>query len=231
MNNFTTVIATVAFSLGIVSNTLAADVKKNAPSKSTVEKTLKEIGGEHFPEKMKISELGSIETDTTYYHIFVGTLKNGGYHYIFYDNTPTYLGYYEISYEPYDYGEGEIYLSLTSDSRITVPITDAGPTDKLRLGSTGETVTFVKAPVIEKPEVEETTTKRSIGGPQKAKKATDYRPWTITMSGKAIEVEAIFVEMKDGQVTLKSAKNGQLATVPLKAFSNADKAYLKDILE
>jgi len=233
MNYFSTVIATMAFSVGILSNTQAADVKKNAPSKSTVEKTLQEIGGDHFPEKMKISELGSIETDSTYYHIFVGTLKGGGFHYIFFDNTPTYLGYYLITYEPYDYGEGEFYLSRTSDSRITVPISDKGPTDKLTLEGTGESVTFVKAPVKEVPVVEApVAVKSTFGGPQKAKKPTEYRPWTVTMGGNVIEVEsAIFVEMKDGQVTLQSAKNGQLATVPVKALSAADRAYLRDILE
>ncbi len=232
MNNFSTVVAAIALSLGIVSSTPAADVKKNAPSKSKVEDILEEIGGEHFPEDMKVSFCASVETDTTYYHIFCGTLRKGGYHYIFFDNTPTYLGYYLISYEYYDYGESEFYLSLTSDSRITIPMTDAGPPPQLRLGSTGETVTFVKAPIKEEPVAEVTTSKSSIGGPQRAKKATEYRPWTVTMGGNVIEVEsAIFVEMKDGQVTLKSAKNGQLANVPAKSLSAKDKAYLKDILE
>ena len=77
------VMLTAACSAGILYSALAADVSKNKPSRRDVEQTLEEIGGEHFPEGMKISPVGPVETDTTYYHIFYGTRKEGGYHLIF----------------------------------------------------------------------------------------------------------------------------------------------------
>ena len=74
------------------------------------ETIIKEIGGEHYVEKMKFYEVGSIEVEPTYYHVFNGQLKNGGYHIIFFNNKQEYLGFYYSDYEPTDYEEGAVLL-------------------------------------------------------------------------------------------------------------------------
>lgn len=238
MKSISNVVLAFALAAGIVSGSLASDERKNDPSKSEVEDILEEIGGDHFPERMKINKLGSVETDKTYYHIFYGSLKNGGYNLIFFDNTPAYLGYYVVSLEPVDYGEGEIYLRQGSGSPVVITISDDGPPAKLRIGSTGATAKFVPAPEEEEPEVEEpaagasSTAATSSSAPPKEPKKPEYRSWTITMGGTVVNVEsAIFVEMKDGQVTIKNAKNGKLATVKASTLSDADKDYLRDLLQ
>lgn len=231
MTRISRLILTAACAAGILSSTFAADVKKNMPSRKDAEQMLTEAGGDHYPEDMKISPIGPVETDSTYYHIFSGTLKNSGFHLIFFDNTPAYLGYYLVSLEPTGYGEGEIYLYLTSDSEVTIPIGDEGPTDKIRIGSTGMQATFIKAPVKEEPEEEEVVD-TTDNTPAKIKKTPEYRSWNITKDGKTINVpSAIFVEMKNGNITIKNGKNGFVATVPAKSLSAADQEYLKDLLQ
>lgn len=231
MNRIYKLMLTVACSAGILSTTFAADVSKNKPSRKDVEQALEAIGGDHFPENMKISPIGPVETDSTYYHIFYGTRKEGGYHLIFFDNTPTYLGYYLITLLPTGYGEGEIELRLTSDSTVIIPVPDEGPPEKLRIDEIGQSAPFVPAPVVEEPEVEEPDAAVAIARP-KEKKKPEYREWNIAKDGKLINVpSAIFVEIKDGKITIKNAKNGLLATIPVKSLSPADKKYLKDLLE
>ena len=133
------VMLAAACSAGILYSAFAADVRKNKPSRRDVEQTLEEIGGEHFPEGLKISPVGPVETETTYYHVFYGIRKKGGYHLIFFDNTPEYLGYYLVSYEPVGYNEGEVVLYRTSDSTTIVPIPDEGPPEKIRTDESGST--------------------------------------------------------------------------------------------
>ena len=216
---------------GILSTTFAADVRKNKPSRSDVEKILEEIGGEHFPAKMKISPLGPIETESTYYHAFYGALKNGSYHLIFFDNTPAYLGYYLISLQPTGYGEGQVELYLSSSSTAIIPIPDSGPPEKIRIVELGKTAPFIRAPVKEEPEEEETVAAEN-NTPSKPKKKPEYRAWTITKDRKPLDIEsAIFVKMEDGVVTIKNGKNGRIASVPASALSPADKEYLQDLLQ
>jgi len=217
---------------GIISSTFAAaDVRKNKPSRRDVEKILEEIGGDHYPEHMQVSSIGSVKTDSTYYHVFCGTLRQGGYHLIFFDNTPKYLGYYLISLEPTGYGEGEIYLYLTSSSTVTIPIGDDGPPEKLRIGDTGmQPAIFVPAPVKKEPEADQTAGKGT--GSIKTKKKVEYRAWTITKNGQQLHIEsAVFVEIKNGDVIIKSGKNDMVATVPMNSLSDKDKAYVKDLFQ
>lgn len=230
MKSISRLILTVACSAGILSSTFAADVKKNKPSKSDVEDILEAIGEGHFPEKMKLAGLGSVETESTYYHVFYGTLKNGSYHLIFFDNTPAYLGYYLISYKPIGHGKGVVELYLTSDSITTIPIGDEGPKDKISIeGATGQ-FKFVRAPVEEEPEEETVAAKDNT--PSKPNKKPEYRSWNITKGGKVRNVtSAIFVELKDKKVTIKDGKSGQVATFPISTLSAEDKAYLKDLLQ
>jgi hypothetical protein len=224
------VMLTAACMAGILYSAFAADVKKNKPSRRDVEQRLEEIGGEHFPEGLKISPVGPVETDSTYYHIWYGTRKKGGYHLIFYDNTPAYLGYYLISYEPTGYGEGEIYLYRTSNSKTTVPVPDEGPPEKILTDESGLMARFIPAPVVEEPEEEPDET-AALTSPKKKKKP-EYREWNITKGGRVINVpSAIFVEMADGNVSIMNAKNGLIATVPASSLSPEDKAYLKELLQ
>ncbi len=230
MKSILRLILTVACSAGILSSTFAADVRKNNPSRSDVEDILEEIGEGHFPEKMKLSPLGSVETDSTYYHVFYGTLKSSAYHLIFFDNTPTYLGYYLISLHPIGHGKGVVELYLTSDSITTISIGDEGPADKISIEGVPGQFKFVRAPVEEEPEEEAVAT--AANTPSKPKKKPEYRSWNITKDGKVRNVtSAIFVELKDKKVTIKDGKSGQVATFPISTLSAADKAYLKDLLQ
>jgi hypothetical protein len=231
MTSISRLILIAACSAGILSSTFAANVGKNKPSRKEVEQILEEIGGDHFPEKMKVSPIGPVETDSTYYHVFYGTLKKSGYHLIIFDNEKTYLGYYLITLEPTGYGEGEIYLKLTSDSTIAVQIPDEGPLEKFNISELAQQATFVRAPVKEEPEEEEIVTSTD-NTPAKVKKVPEYRPWNITKDNKVRHVpSAIFVEIKDKDITIRNAKNGQVATFPISAFSAEDRAYLKDLLQ
>ena len=66
----------------------------------------------------------------------------------------------------------------------------------------------------------------------KKKKKPVYREWNIAKDGKVINVpSAIFVEMKDGNVSIMNAKNGLIATVPAGSLSPEDKEYLQDLLQ
>lgn len=231
MTSISRLILTAVCASGILFNTYAADVRKNKPSRSDVEKILEEIGGEHFPEGMQISPIGPVETDSTYYHIFVGTRRKGGYHLIFFDNTPTYLGYYLLSLEPTGYGEGEIYLYLTSSSTYTITIGDDGPPEKINITDLGQVAKFVRAPVKEEP-VEEVAVKKVDRGPAKPTKIPEYRSWKITMDSKVLNIEsAIFVKAQKGIVTIKNGKNGMVADVPASALSAEDKEYLQDLFQ
>jgi hypothetical protein len=231
MTSISRLILIAACSAGILSSTFAANVGKNKPSRKDVEEILEEIGGDHFPEKMKISPIGPVETDSTYYHVFSGTLKKSGYHLIFFDNSLNYLGYYLITLEPIGYGEGEIYLYLTSDSTYTIEIGDDGPPEKINITELNQQAKFVRAPVKEEPEEEEIVASTD-NTPAKEKKEPEYRPWNITKGGKVRHVpSAIFVEIKDKNITIRNAKNGKVATFPISAFSAEDREYLKDLLQ
>jgi hypothetical protein len=221
---------TAVCAAGILSNTYALDVKKNKPSRKDVIRMLEEAGGEHYPEDLKVSPVGPVETDTTYYHVWYGTRKKGGYHLIFFDNTPAYLGYYLVALEPVGYGEGEIYLYLTSDSKFTIEIGDEGPPEKIDITDLNQQAKFIRAPVKVEPVEEET--KITDKGPTKPKKKPEYRSWMITKGGKVLNIEsAIFVKVEDGIVTIKNGKNGLTADVPASSLSPADKEYLKDLLQ
>ena len=231
MTSIYRLLLTAVCAAGILSTTFAADVRKNKPSRSDVEKILEEIGGEHFPAKMKISPLGPIETESTYYHAFYGALKNGSYHLIFFDNTPAYLGYYLISLQPTGYGEGQVELYLSSSSTAIIPIPDSGPPEKIRIVELGKTAPFIRAPVKEEPEEQETVAAEN-NTPSKPKKKPEYRSWTINKDGQALNIEsAIFVELKGGDITIRDGKKGLVATVPVKSLSPADKEYLRDLLQ
>lgn len=236
-----TLITLLCATVVMVGTTTIAGTKKNDPNKKEVEALLKGIGGDHYVEKMKISDLCSLKFEDAsgeddYYHIYNVTMKGSGYRILVYNNKPEYLGFYATEYEGADYEEGAILLdSGESDedgnsNYFNLPIPDKGPAAKVRID--GTPVSFVKNPQLEATE----TVAKSGGGIPVVPKETsasgeviDYRDWTITMKGKQITVNAKFEKVESGKVFIKNSKNGKVAGVPGSAISDEDKEYVKRI--
>ena len=242
--------------------TQAATVKENPPKdRRVVEQILKDIGDKHWPEGgMKITEVGSIKTETTYFHVFQGEVKGTDmYRYLIFDNTPTYLGYYELQYPATDVEEGALIVYCEDeagegDGLFRVNFTDKGPPSGFMVSQASPS--FVKVPQPEKPAEEEaqaaTTTEEVQPGmneeaPQQApvieeKKEAEYRDWHITKScvnpdtgqkePRVLTVYAKFVE-RDGakNIIIMCSKNGQTASIPIGAISEEDKAYLAEFFQ
>lgn len=236
----TLICATIATTAFMPLNSTAG-TKKNDLNKKEVEKLLKEIGGEHYVERMKISNLCAMKFEAPdgeddYYHIYNASMKEGGYRIIIFNNKPDYLGFYATEFEGSDYEEGAILLdSGESDEDgntdyYNLPIPDKGPAAKVRID--GTPVSFVK-----NPQLEAVATATTGGGGipvvPKDKSATgiviDYRDWTITMKGKTFTVNAKFEKIDAGKVYIKNAKNGKVAPVPGSALSEEDREYVKSI--
>lgn len=201
--------------------------KKNEPkNKNAAIELIKAAGEEHFPEKMKVREVGSIKMEKTYYHIYCGALRGGStYHVIVFDNTPAYLGYYKSSYEPADVEEGAILID-TGDSDdegnteyAKIRVKETGPTDGTTIQ--GEKVRFVEAPEQEKPKTVE-----SADGTEGSSEIA-YREWTITLGGKKHKVRAIYVSQTFGKVTLRAEASGKENSFPISSISSEDQAYIK----
>lgn len=233
-----TTIATTAF----MPLNSKAGTKKNDLNKKEVEAVLKEVGGDHYVERMKVSNLCAMKFEAPdgeddYYHIYNATMKAGGYRIIIFNNKPEYLGYYATDFEGSDYEEGAILLdSGESDEDgntdyFTLPIPDKGPAAKVRID--GTPVSFVKNPKLEATKTAGTTGGGGIPVVPKEKAASgeviDYRDWTVTMKGKQITVNAKFEKIEGGKVYIKNAKNGKVAPVPGSALSDEDKEYVKRI--
>lgn len=227
----TTLCITVA--MACATSVMAKSEKENCPKKKDVETIIKEIGGEHYVEKMKFYEVGSIEVEPTYYHIFNGQLKNGGYHVIFFNNKQEYLGFYYSDYEPTDYEEGAVLLDQGDGENFhSLPVTEKGPGATVRFG--GMQSKFVKNPKLEEAaKAAGTTDDGKLVVPEKQKSESgmviDYRDWTITMKGREITVNAIFVKIDGKNIVIKNAKNGKEASIPGSSLSDEDKEYVKQI--
>ena len=243
-NGKTLLTAALVSTVALCSLDAYAREKKNDPDKREVEKELKEIGGEHYVEKMKISHLCSLkfekpDGEDSYYHIYSANLKKEGFRVIIYDNTPTYLGYYKSEFEPYDYEEGYVWLESGesdedgNDRPYKLPIPDKGPAKKVRIGDVQSS--FVANPKLAAEGQTASTGPTKLVVP-KEKSSTgvviDYRDWTITMGGKKLTVKAIFVEkVGSSNIKIKDSKRGKTATIKISAISDADRAYLKSIGE
>lgn len=219
---------TMAFSM----TAMAKSEKENAPNKKDVLKEMEEIGGEHYVEKMKMYEIGSVEVGSTYYHVFNGQLKDGTYHVIIYDNEPKYLGFYSTDLEPTGYEENGVeFDSGDGETYYILKISDKGPSAKARIGSMP--VTFIKNPKLEAEAKTGGSSETKLVVPEKQKSESgmviDYRDWTITMKGREIKVNAIFVKIDGKNVIIKNAKNGKEATIPGSALSDEDKEYVKQV--
>ena len=225
--------------------TIEASAKKREPEKRDVEKEMEKLGGEHYVEDMKIRFVGSIEVaDDEYYHIFSARLPgDGGYHLIIYDNVPSYVGFYQTEFEPVGIGEygveidnGVIDPATEAPLYATVPLDDTGPPARIQISGQQMPSTFVPAPEPEpEPEPEVTATPSSSSSSSKVarpKKTPKYREWDVTVGDTVVHVEsAIFVDLKDGKVTIKDGKTNRQVTRPIADFSETDKAYMRGLYE
>ncbi len=233
---------TLAAGIAFISLDAVAGTKKNDPNRKEVEKILKEAGDTHYVERMKISALCSMKMEDAagedlYYHIYNVSLKKGGYRIVIFDNTPKYLGYYATEYEGVDYEEGSILLdSGDSDedgntSYYTLPISEKGPADKIRID--GVQTVLVKGP--DADDKKSSGIGKAVGGGVAAPVSAsgtvlEYRDWKITLKGKEITANAIFVSLEKGKVTIKDSKLGKNATIPVSALSPEDVEYLKKVM-
>lgn len=219
----------MALTAVLATNAVAGSVKKNAPRKKAVEADLKKIGGEHFPKRMKINEVGSVKAGDTYYHVFSGVLPKGGYHVIIYDNTPKYLGFYATDFEPTDYEEGAVLLdSGDGETFYRIPIKPSGPDPKTKVRlPEGLPLTFVAAPGVTTGGSKEEAAAPKVATGKKGVVA-EYREWTIVRRGKKpIKARAIYVSQTFGSVTIKSEANGREAVIPMNELSREDQEYVK----
>lgn len=237
---FTTALI-LALVLGIAHDGFA---KKRVPSKRDVERELLKLGGEHSPEGMKIREVGSIEVgDDMYFHVFSGRLEDdAGYHLIIFDNTPQYVGYYQIAFEAQEVGPNAVMIDTGDFDPATeaplykeINIDASGPAARIQIN--GIPSKFVKPPEPEvatpdaassSPAAPAASNRPAPGTP---KRKPEYRTWHVTVGDQVVEVEsAVFININKGNVTIKSGKNGKSVTRPVSDFSEEDKAYLKDLL-
>lgn len=230
----TIICATIATTALFPLNSMAR-TKNNEVDRKEVRTFLEELGGDHWSENMKVTQVCSLEFENSageddYYHVYCATLKKGGYRIIFYNNVPEYLGFYPSDWEAIDYEEGAILLDLGGDSPFALTVPDKGPAKRIVVD--GTPITFVKNPKLE----ETKTAVVAEGGIPVVPKETsasgeeiDYRDWTITMQGKEIVVNAKFEKVEDGKVYIKNAKNGKVAGIPGSALSEEDKEYVKRI--
>lgn len=208
--------------------TTAAELEdKNEPkNRNAVADTLEALGEEHFPEKMKIREIGSIKMEKTYYHIYCGTLKKGGYRVIIFNNKPEYLGYYYLAeYEPSGYEdggkkEGAVLIDLGNGNEEKIRIKQDGPTDQATID--GVKSYFVKAPekkvkAFEKPKEE--------GAEGELK--PDFREWTITRGSQKLTVRAIYLSQTFGKVKLRAEASGRENDFAISSLSKEDREYIE----
>lgn len=262
MKGISKVVLAAVLTMGIVAGSWASDFPKKNPPKSSraVEDALKAIGGKHYPKKLShITKVGSVKTATTWYHVYSAYDRDTQtYRALIFDNTPRYLGYYEMPYEPTDVGEGQI-LVTTDNGEAPIPIPDKGPAPAVTFQSSGYTANFVKAPAPKEATGTKTAEPPKAGAaslpngttatnstasaskpsgskpaaPAPAKIAPKYREWTVTMNGQEITFSAVFVKYNKFKklVTLKSAKTGTTADIDVGKFSMKDKKYLAGLLE
>tara|TARA_A100000164_G_scaffold219821_1_gene195112 strand:+ start:990 stop:1655 length:666 start_codon:yes stop_codon:yes gene_type:complete len=205
----------------ITSSSVTAE-RKNPPNDNQIEIALKEAGDQHFPEKFKFDEIGSVEYEETYYHAYIGYNKDGTYRLIFFNNSLKYLGYYSVEFEPIDYEKGAVLLDDGADGNYYVRIGKDGPLENILVD--GMKITFNKnkkneekekkviADVIEKPKIE-------------------YRIWTIKRGGKIHNPECIFVRKIGSKIFLKEKTRGKTAEFTERELSEADLKYLESLDE
>ncbi|MBN2703438.1 MAG: hypothetical protein JXR23_04420 [Pontiellaceae bacterium] len=210
MKNIAKSLLVTVFTAGLLSATNAADVKEKGPDgKRAVQALLEELGGDHWPEgATKVSEVGAIETESTFFHVYkLYDKENQTWRTLFFDNEGEYLGYYELICEPRDVEEGALFFKLEDEEDMDeedadkVPITDKGPPGSIMLGSQG--AQFVKAPkkkkdtedivetVVDPGEISDVENIERLSAiddtpPEfvEETKVAEYRDWTISYTYK-----------------------------------------------
>lgn len=230
MKNTMATILMMTAAMGIATGVLAKSEKKNPPKSGDVEKMIKDAGGDHFPEDMKVNKVGPIEVGDTYYHAYCGSLQKGGYRVILFDNSPAYLGYYATEFEASDYEEGAVLLdSGESDEEgntdwYYIRIGNDGPKEKVSID--GIPTPFVKNKKSEEEKKAEATkaatTSADNGGLQ-----PEYREWSIRAGAKEMKFTAIYIKQAGGKVYLKEQKRGITKDFSISKFSKEDQAYIK----
>ncbi len=218
-------IMVLALAAGIATHVAAKTERKDQPKRRFVEEVLAEVGGVHFPEKMDVKRIASVEVGDTYYHVYEGELDAVGYHIIVFDNYRNYLGYYKSDYAPCNY---QIESSIVIDSGTVddngEPLYYPIPIDLKKglppnIQIAGMPTKFVKAPKKEGSEAEKDA---GDGGIE-----PEYRSWTITHKGKEIPVRAIYVKQGAGKVYLKAEANGVTQSFGISSLSKEDQEYVK----
>jgi hypothetical protein len=216
-------------------STLTAEAKseKKNPPKNTkaVEEALTKAGGDHFPEKMKVSKVGPIEVDDTFYHAFCGSLKKAGYRIILFDNQQNYLGYYLSEFEPADYEEGAVLLDSGESDEDGNPdyyylrIGSKGPSDKVSIDGIPSLFVKNEAAAAKVAEAKASAVSTASSEPIQP----EYREWILINRGKKVPVEAIYVKQGGNKITLKKKSDGRSKDFPLSMLSEADKEYVKTL--
>lgn len=234
------IITILALAAGIATNAAAKTERKDQPKARFVKETLETLGETHFPEKIKIKRITSIEVGETYYHVYEGELDKTGYHIIVFDNKRNYLGYYKSDFPPTNYQiDGSIVIdpgTVDDDGEalyFSIPIDEQkGLPPRLQIG--GMPTEFVKSPTYDEA-IKGATGGGTAAEGSAAKKAEDgeeeivpeFRTWTIAFKGKPVEARAIFVKREKNEVFLRLEATGKEKGFPLHTLSKADQEYVK----
>jgi len=207
----------LAFSLTL---SIAHAEKKNPPKNDdTVEEALTSAGKKHFPEDFKFDEIGTIKHEDTYFHAFAGYPKDGNYRVLIFDNSPAYLGFYAVDFEPVDYEESTVLLDDGAEGFFNLRLGKDGPLDKIMID--GIATPFVKNENLSQVTKQMTATE--------TKPTIAYREWTLRAKGREIPVTAIFVKKTGSKVYLKDQKRGITKDFSVSMLSKEDIEYLREI--
>ena len=195
--------------------------KKNPPRNTrAVEQALMEAGEPHFPEDIDVQKLGPIKHNETYFHVYAASLDTN-YRVLFFNNTPTYLGYYEVVFEPVDYEEGAVLLAAGGGTYFSLPLSKEGPAKEVVIDG-APTPFIINEKANKGPE--KTTEDESSDAPKIV-----YRMWTVNIKGRDIPVKALFVKKEGSQIFLQDEKRGIVKGFSLSKLGKEDVAYLRTI--
>ena len=238
MKKLLSMIAVVALVTGLTTDVEAKRERKEQPNSRAAKEAVEALGEEHYPEKIKIKRISSIEVGETYYHVYEGKLNKLGYHIIVFDNYNNYLGFYKSDYAPTNEEvEGAIVLDSGDVDEngepkfYLIPISlEKGLPAKVSIG--GIPSEFVKVPLPEgaktgSPSAGGDTAAANNGEAEDTGPVPEYRDWTILHKGKKIPARAIFVKYSGGKVYLKLEANGAEQGFNLNLLSREDQAYVK----
>lgn len=239
MKRLTGLMMVLTLAAGMVTTADAKQERKEQPSAREAEDALEVVGGAHFPEKIKIKRISSVEVGETYYHVFEGKLDETGYHIIIFDNYNNYLGYYESGSPPCNYQmKGKIVVDsgdVNDDGDpiyLYIPISpEKGVLKQIVLG--GVPTQFIVNPNFS-PEAKEAgaPAEGTAGTPgaaaeEEGEAVPEFREWKIKYKGQELQVRAIYVKQTFAEVYLKAEASGRTKGFPITALSKEDREYIK----